>query len=102
MTRLAVIPASTRPGRKSRMVAEWVLEIGLQHEAMLGEAKAVPTSSQVALSVFEDFSYDDPTDPTSPGRVSARSHQADALLEVLQDCIGLSRALAALRHPTSA
>ncbi len=199
--RLAVVAASTRPGRKSPMIAEWVVEVGARHQAVavgevsleivdlaavalplldepspavfgdyqnlhtqrwaatvgrfdgfvfvtpeynhsipaalknaidylfaewshkpagfvsyglaggvravehlklvLCEVKAVPTSSQVALSVFEDFSYLDPTDPTSPGTVNAREHQPDAVLEVIQDCMEISRALAGLRRPAS-
>lgn len=67
---------------------------------VLTEVKAVPTGSQVALSVFDDFTYTDPTDPTSPGTVTARDHQSVALLEVLDDVLTLDRALAALRSST--
>ena len=197
MTRLAVVAATTRPGRKSRLIAEWVREVAAQHEdigngdvsleivdlaevalpmldeptpaafgdyqnphtrrwaatvasfdafvfvtpeynhsipaplknaidylfaewshkpvgfvsyglaggvravehlrLVMGEVKAAPTSSQVALSVLEDFSYVDPTDPASPATVAVREHQPAALLEVLQECIDLSRALAGRR-----
>ena len=199
MTRLAVVAGTTRPGRRSRTVADWVVEVAAQHadvdcgdaslevvdlaevalpllneptpaafgryehphtrrwaatvasfdgfvfvtpeynhsvpaalknaidylyaewshkpagfvsyglaggvravehlRLVLGEVKAVPTGSQVALSAFEDFAYADPTDPSSPASVSAREHQRAALLDVLQDCLDLSRALAALRQP---
>ena len=34
MTRLAVVTGTTRPGRKSRAVAEWVLQVGQRHEAV--------------------------------------------------------------------
>ena len=34
MIRLAVVTGTTRPGRKSRAVAEWVLQVGRQHEAI--------------------------------------------------------------------
>ena len=201
MTRLAVVTGTTRPGRKSRAVAEWVLQAGQRHEAVaagemsldladiaefalplldepvpaafgvyqhahtqrwaatvagfdgfvfvtpeynhsipaalknaidflfaewgrkpagfvsyglsggvravehlrlvLAEVQAVPTSSQVALSVFEDFTYADATDPTSPATVTPREHQDAALLEVLQDCLSLSRALSGLRAPAA-
>lgn len=197
MTRLAVVAGSTRPGRKSRMIAEWIVAVGAQHQSVadgdlsleivdladaalplldepspavfgdyqnlhtqrwaatidrfdgfifvtpeynhsvpaalknaidylfaewshkpagfvsyglaggvravehlklvLCEVKAIPTSSQVALSVFEDFSYLDPTDPTSPGTVNAREHQTDAVLEVIQDCLEISAAFARVR-----
>ena len=201
MIRLAVVAASTRPNRKSRMVAEWVIEAGRRLPAVAGgevslelvdlaevglplldepapaafgsyqhahtqlwaatvarfdafvfvtpeynhsipaalknavdylfaewshkpagfvsyglaggvravehlrlvltEVKCVPTSSQVILSVFEDFAYDDPTDPASPATVSVRDHQLDALQEVLEDCCRLARTLSELRAPAS-
>lgn len=69
---------------------------------VMTEVKAVPTSSQVALSVFDDFTYSDPTDPTSPGTLAVREHQDTALLDVVQDCLDLSRALAGLRTPRAA
>jgi hypothetical protein len=47
----------------------------------------VPVSSQVALSVFDDFIYADPTDPASPFEVTVRDHQSLALLEMLEDVL---------------
>lgn len=197
MSRIGVVVGSTRPGRKARVVAEWVLEVGQQHPAVvaggvqlevidlaeaalplldepvpavfgsyqhahtqrwsetvasfdgfvfvtpeynhsisavlknaidylyaewqhkpvgfvsyglsggvravehlrliLTEVHAVPGGSQVALSVFEDFSYTDPTDPTSPAKVIAREHQAASLHDVLDDVVAYAGALAPLR-----
>ena len=201
MSRVAVVVGSTRPGRKARTVADWVLQVGRRHPAVeaggaslevvdlaavalplldepvpaafgsyqhphtqrwaatiasfdgfvfvtpeynhsfpaalknaidflfaewadkpagfvsyglaggvravehlrlvLAEVKAVPVSSQVALSVFEDFTHADPSDPTSPATVTAREHQAAGLLEVVEECLSLCRALATLRAPAN-
>jgi len=59
--------------------------------------KSVPISAQVSLSVFEDFSYTDLTDPASPFEVTVRDHQASALLEMLDDVLSYTSALATLR-----
>lgn len=199
MNRIAVVAGSTRPGRKARTVADWVLEVGRRHPAItageaflevvdladvalplldepvpaafgsyqhphtqrwaatigsfdgfifvtpeynhsypaalknaidflfaewadkpagfvsyglaggvravehlksvLSEVRAVPISSQVTLSVFEDFTYADPSDPTSPATVTAREHQTANLLEVIEDCLRLCGAMAGLRTP---
>ena len=58
-------------------------------------------SPQVALSVFEDFTYADLTDPASPFEVTAREHQAPALLEMLDAILAYTGALAMLRTPTA-
>lgn len=68
---------------------------------VLVEVKAVPVASQVALSVFEDFAYEDPTDPTSQGTVAAREHQDPALTESLDELLALAGALAPLRDQAS-
>jgi len=65
---------------------------------VLTEVKALPVASQVALSVFEDFSYADPTDPTSPGTVAAREHQTAALTELLNELLALTDAVRPLRE----
>ena len=64
---------------------------------VLLEVKSVPISAQVSLSVFEDFSYTDLTDPASPFEVTVRDHQASALLEMLDDVLSYTSALATLR-----
>lgn len=64
---------------------------------VLLEVKALPTGSQVALSVFDDFTYEDPTDPVSPCAVTPRDHQAGALVDVLDDCLVLARAITPTR-----
>lgn len=66
---------------------------------VMTEVKAVPLGSQVTLSVFDDLTHADPTDPTSPATMTARGHQAAALAGVLDDVLGMYRALAALRAP---
>ncbi|TYP88129.1 NADPH-dependent FMN reductase [Blastococcus xanthinilyticus] len=64
---------------------------------VLVEVKAVPVSAQVALSVFDDFSYANPADPTDPGVVAARPHQDAVLQDLLEELLAHSRALAPLR-----
>ena len=64
---------------------------------ILLEVKTLPVASQVALSVFEDFGYTDPTDPASPFEVSVRAHQEPALREMLDDLVAYAAALAPLR-----
>jgi NAD(P)H-dependent FMN reductase len=67
---------------------------------VMTEVKAVPLGSQVALSVFDDVTYVDPTDPTSPFTLTPREHQTAALAEVLDDIVRMCRALAPLRAPS--
>lgn len=69
-------------------------------KTVLLEVKAVPVSAQVALSVFEDFTYADPTDPASPFEVTPRDHQATALSEMIAEVLAYTTALATLRSPT--
>jgi len=66
---------------------------------VLLEVKTVSVSPQVALSVFEDFTYADLTDPASPFEVTVRDHQVPALLEMLDDVLSYTSALATLRTP---
>lgn len=66
-------------------------------KTVLLEVKTVPVSAQVALSVFDDFTYTDDADPASPFEVAARDHQASGLLEMLEEILTYSRALAPLR-----
>lgn len=66
-------------------------------KSVLLEVKTVPVGTQVALSVFDDFSYTDDTDPASPFEVTARDHQTSGLLEMLEEILTYSRALAPLR-----
>lgn len=70
-------------------------------KAVLLELKAVPVSAQVALSVFDDFTYTDLTDPTSPFELTPRDHQAAALLEMVEEVLAYGTALAVLRTPTA-
>lgn len=65
MTRLAVVAASTRPGRKSRMIAEWVVEVGARHQAVaVGEVSleivdlaeaALPLLDEPSPAAFGDY-----------------------------------------------
>lgn len=61
------------------------------------EVRALPIASQVAMAVFEDFTYTDPTDPTSAFKMAARDHQSPALFEMLDDLLADIPALTALR-----
>lgn len=64
---------------------------------VLTEVKALPTGDHVALSVFDDFTYADPTDPTDPGQVTPRDHQPAELSGMLDNCLALAGAVAPLR-----
>lgn len=64
---------------------------------VLAEVKAVPISAQVALSVFDDFTYPDLDDPVSPATVAAREHQEAGLLGLLHELVAFHGALAPLR-----
>lgn len=64
---------------------------------VMSEVKALPIGDQVALSVFDDFTYADPTDPTAPGQVTPRDHQAGDLSGMLDTCLALAGAVAPLR-----
>ncbi len=68
--------------------------------SVLLEVKATPVSTQLALSVFDDFDYTDSTDPTSPFTLTPRDHQAQALAEMLDELAAYARALAGLRDST--
>lgn len=51
---------------------------------VLCEVGCVPVSDQVALSVFDDFTYTDANDPSSPFQVTPRRFQVDAELHNLE------------------
>lgn len=65
---------------------------------VMTEVRAVPTGSQVALSVFEDFTYADMSDPTSPATVAPRDHQSADVENVINDVLTLAHALGELRR----
>lgn len=69
----------------------------LHLQTVLLEVKAIPVSPQIALSMFEDFTYDDLTDPASPFKVTVRQHQDAALLTLVDDVLRHVSALAPLR-----
>ncbi|MEV2268889.1 NADPH-dependent FMN reductase [Nonomuraea africana] len=60
----------------------------------LTELKVASVRSQVALSVFTDFEI---TDPTQPGVFAPGPHQEPTLIELLDEVVAWSRALAPLR-----
>ncbi len=66
--------------------------------SILLEVKSLPLSTQVPLSVFDDFSYADLTDPTSPFTVTPRDHQCAALAETLDELTSYTRAMSGLRE----
>ncbi|WP_262851830.1 NADPH-dependent FMN reductase [Mumia quercus] len=68
-----------------------------QHlRTILLELKSVPVG-EVTLSVFEDFTYTDMTDPASPFEVAPRDHQPPAVIELLDHLVAYAEALAPLR-----
>lgn len=64
---------------------------------VLIEVGAVPISGQVGLSVFNDFTYADDADPSSPFEVTVREFQVGALQGLLRQLVMHSRALTTLR-----
>lgn len=66
---------------------------------ILLEVQAVPVSPRVTLSVFDDFTYADPTDPLSPFELTPREHKATGILELLEQILAYSDALGSLRAP---
>lgn len=63
---------------------------------------AVPTASLVGLSVFEDFTYADVSDPASPAAVDPRDHQATDLATLFHDLRTVGEALLPLRREACA
>ena len=61
---------------------------------VLGEVKVADVRAQVALSMYHDFEI---TDPTLPGTFAPGEHQEPTLLDVLDDLIAWSSALADVR-----
>lgn len=64
---------------------------------IMGEVKVADVSAQVALHIFTDFTFDDPTDPTDPGEVTPSPDQERALLKILDEVNAWSEALRSLR-----
>lgn len=68
-----------------------------QLRLVLAELKVASVPSQVALSVFSDFEFADPTDPIDPGTVKPEERHAETLAEMMSDVLALSTALRPLR-----
>jgi NAD(P)H-dependent FMN reductase len=68
----------------------------------LAEVKVADVRTQVALSMFTDFAFTDPTDPTDPGVCSPGDRQEPTLTAMLDEVITWSRALQPLRDATTA
>ncbi|MEV0196767.1 NAD(P)H-dependent oxidoreductase [Nonomuraea sp. NPDC050691] len=68
-----------------------------QLRQVMGELRIADVPTQVALSMFTDFTFTDPRDPTQPGTCTPAPHHADALDRMLKEIIAWSEALAPLR-----
>lgn len=68
-----------------------------QLRQVMGELKVADMPTQVALSMFTDFTFSDPTDPTDPGTCTPAPHHAETLTRMLEEIIAWSAALAPLR-----
>ena len=88
-------------GHKAAGVVSYGVSGGLravEHlRLVLIELKVANVPSQVALSVFQEFEFADPTDPTDPGVVRPGEHQARTLAEMMDDVVAWSEALRPLR-----
>ena len=63
---------------------------------VMGEVMIADVRTYVALSAFNDFALEGPTDP---GVISPGDHQEPTLMEMLDEILAWSRALAVLRGP---
>ena len=63
----------------------------------LAEVKVATVRSHVALPVFTEFEFADPTDPTDPGALKPNPHQEAALSTLIDEVIAWTEALAPLR-----
>ncbi|MFB4273553.1 hypothetical protein [Nonomuraea sp. GTA35] len=61
------------------------------------ELRIADVPTQVALSMFTDFTFTDPRGPTQPGTCTPAPHHADALGRMLEEIIAWSAVLAPLR-----
>ncbi|HEY1179692.1 MAG TPA: NAD(P)H-dependent oxidoreductase [Phytomonospora sp.] len=68
----------------------------------LAELKVATVRTQVALSVYQDFEFTDPTDPADPGVVAPGPHHTETLHEMLGELVSWSGALKSLRTPAAA
>ncbi|WP_214411082.1 NADPH-dependent FMN reductase [Sphaerisporangium fuscum] len=68
-----------------------------QLRQVMGELKVADVPTQVALSMFTDFTFTDPTDPTDPGTCTPAPHHAETLTRMLEEIIAWSAALVPLR-----
>jgi NAD(P)H-dependent FMN reductase len=68
-----------------------------QLRQVMGELKVADVPTQVALSMFADFTFTDLTNPTDPGTCTPAPHNAETLTRMLEEIITWSTALAPLR-----
>ncbi|MEV0169312.1 NADPH-dependent FMN reductase [Nonomuraea fuscirosea] len=76
-----------------------------QLRQVMGELKVANVPTQVALSIYTDFTSTNPTDPTDAGTCTPAPYHAERLAQMLEEIIIWSAALAPLRaeaQPTTA
>ncbi|MEU8244923.1 NAD(P)H-dependent oxidoreductase [Nonomuraea sp. NPDC048916] len=73
-----------------------------QLRQVMAEAKIADVQTQVALAMFTDFVFTDPTDPTDPGTCTPSTRQESTLATMLDEIIAWSHALKPLRDPSAA
>lgn len=73
-----------------------------QLRQVMAEVKIADVQTQVALGMFTDFAYTDPTDPTDPGTCTPSTRQESTLATMLDEIIAWSHALKPLRDPAAA
>lgn len=66
----------------------------------LAEVKVATVRSQVALPVFTEFEFTNPTDPTDPGVLKPSPYQETALSTLIDEVTAWTEALAPLRTTT--
>lgn len=69
-----------------------------QLRLVLTEVKIAHVPTQVALPVFTEFTFTDPTDPTDAGVLTPGEHQEPSLHKLLDEVVAWSDALKPLRE----
>ncbi|MFG1677288.1 NADPH-dependent FMN reductase [Micromonospora sp. NPDC049282] len=72
-----------------------------QLRQVMAEVKIADVHTQVALSMFVDFTFTDPADPTDPGTCTPGPHNVAALGTMLDEIVAWSAALKPLRAPAA-
>jgi hypothetical protein len=67
----------------------------------MAEIKIADVSTQVALSMFADFTFTEPANPTDPGTCTPAPRHVATLATMLDEVVAWSTALTPLRAMTT-